>query len=193
MFALAFHEFAHAWMASKCGDNTAAKMGRLTLNPMAHLDVMGSLMILFVGFGWAKPVPVDSRNLRDPRKDMMKIAAAGPLSNLLLAMLAGMAWRLLGGINFLLDTNFPVLIFYFTQINIALAVFNLIPVSPLDGSQIFSGYLMKTNPELALKIQSYGPQVLFGLILFGYVTGFSILWLVMKPFVNFFMLLFIGG
>ena len=193
MFALSFHEFAHAWMASKCGDNTAARMGRLTLNPMAHLDVMGSLMILFVGFGWAKPVPVDSRNLRDPRKDMMKVAAAGPLSNLLLAMLAGMAWRLLGGINFLLDTSFPVLIFYFTQINIALAVFNLIPVSPLDGSQIFSGYLMKTNPELALKIQSYGPQVLFGLILFGYVTGFSILWLVMKPFVNFFMLLFIGG
>ena len=193
MFALSFHEFAHAWMASKCGDNTAARMGRLTLNPMAHLDVMGSLMILFVGFGWAKPVPVDSRNLRDPRVDMMKVAAAGPISNLLLAMLAGMAWRLLGGINFLLDTNFPVLIFYFTQINIALAVFNLIPVSPLDGSQIFSGYLMKTNPELALKIQSYGPQVLFGLILFGYVTGFSILWLVMKPFVNFFMLLFIGG
>ena len=193
MFALSFHEFAHAWMASKCGDNTAARMGRLTLNPMAHLDVMGSLMILFVGFGWAKPVPVDSRNLGDPRKDMMKVAAAGPLSNLLLAMLAGMAWRLLGGINFLLDTNFPVLIFYFTQINIALAVFNLIPVSPLDGSQIFSGYLMKTNPELALKIQSYGPQVLFGLILFGYVTGFSILWLVMKPFVNFFMLLFIGS
>lgn len=193
MFALSFHEFAHAWMASKCGDNTAAKMGRLTLNPMAHLDVMGSLMILFVGFGWAKPVPVDSRNLRDPRKDMMKVAAAGPLSNLLLAMLAGMAWRLLGGINFLLDTNFPVLIFYFTQINIALAVFNLIPVSPLDGSQIFSGYLMKTNPELAWKIQSYGPQVLFGLILFGYVTGFSILWFIMKPFVNFFMLLFIGG
>ena len=193
MFALSFHEFAHAWMASKCGDNTAAKMGRLTLNPMAHLDVMGSLMILFVGFGWAKPVPVDSRNLRDPRKDMMKVAAAGPLSNLLLAMLAGMAWRLLGGTNLLSDTNFPVLIFYFTQINIALAVFNLIPVSPLDGSQIFSGYLMKTNPELAWKIQSYGPQVLFGLILFGYVTGFSILWLVMKPFVNFFMLLFIGG
>ena len=193
MFALSFHEFAHAWMASKCGDNTAARMGRLTLNPMAHLDVMGSLMILFVGFGWAKPVPVDSRNLRDPRKDMMKVAAAGPLSNLLLAMLAGMAWRLLGGTNFLLDTNFPVLIFYFTQINIALAVFNLIPVSPLDGSQIFSGYLMKTNPELALKIQSYGRQVLFGIILFGYVTGFSILWLIMKPFVNFFMLLFIGG
>ena len=193
MFALSFHEFAHAWMASKCGDDTAARMGRLTLNPIAHLDVMGSMMILFVGFGWAKPVPVDSRNLRDPRRDMMKVAAAGPISNLLLAMLAGMIWRLLGGTGLFSNSNFPVLIFYFTQINIALAVFNLIPVSPLDGSQIFSGYLMKTNPQLAWKIQSYGPQVLFGLILFGYVTGFSILWLIMKPFVNFFMLLFIGG
>ena len=193
MFALSFHEFAHAWMASKCGDDTAARMGRLTINPIAHLDVMGSMMILFVGFGWAKPVPVDSRNLRDPRKDMMKVAAAGPISNLLLAMLAGMVWRLLGGTGLFSNSNFPVLIFYFTQINIALAVFNLIPVSPLDGSQIFSGYLMKTNPQLAWKIQSYGPQVLFGLILFGYVTGFSILWLIMKPFVNFFMLLFIGG
>ena len=192
MFALSFHEFAHAWMASKCGDDTAARMGRLTLNPMAHLDVMGSMMILFVGFGWAKPVPVDSRNLRDPRKDMMKVAAAGPISNLLLAMLAGMVWRLLGGTGLFSNSNFPVLIFYFTQINIALAVFNLIPVSPLDGSQIFSGYLMKTNPQLAWKIQSYGPQVLFGLILFGYVTGFSILSLIMKPFINFFMLLFIG-
>ena len=77
-------------------------------------------------------------------------------------------------------------------INTALAVFNLLPVAPLDGSQIFSGYLMKTNPQLAWKIQSYGPQVLFGLILFGYITGFSILSLAMKPFVNFFMLLFIG-
>ena len=123
----------------------------------------------------------------------MKVAAAGPISNLLLAMSAGMVWRLLGGTGLFSNSNFPVLIFYFTQINIALAVFNLIPVSPLDGSQIFSGYLMKTNPQLAWKIQSYGPQVLFGLILFGYVTGFSILWLIMKPFVNFFMLLFIGG
>ena len=192
MFALSFHEFAHAWMASKCGDSTAARMGRLTLNPMAHLDVMGSMMILFVGFGWAKPVPVDGRNLRNPRTDMMKVAAAGPLSNLLLAMIAGMVFRLLSGAGLLSEAIY-LLIIYFTQINIALAVFNLIPVAPLDGSQIFSGYLMRTNPQLAWKIQSYGPQVLFGLILFGYITGFSILWLFMRPFVNFFMILFLGG
>ena len=191
MFALSFHEFAHAWMAEKCGDSTAAKMGRLTLNPMAHLDMMGSLMILFVGFGWAKPVPVDGRNLKNPRTDMMKVAAAGPVSNLLLAMVAGMVLRFMNGTGLLTDSIF-ILLIYFTRINIALAVFNLIPVAPLDGSQIFSGYLMKTNPQLAWKIQTYGPQVLFGLILFGYFTGFSILWLVMEPFVSFFMLLFAG-
>ena len=175
----------------KCGDSTAARMGRLTLNPMAHLDMMGSLMILFVGFGWAKPVPVDGRNLRNPRTDMMKVAAAGPVSNLLLAMVAGMVLRFMNGTGLLTDSIF-ILLIYFTRINIALAVFNLIPVAPLDGSQIFSGYLMKTNPQLAWKIQTYGPQVLFGLILFGYFTGFSILWLVMEPFVSFFMLLFAG-
>ena len=191
MFALSFHEFAHAWMAEKCGDNTAARMGRLTLNPMAHLDMMGSLMILFVGFGWAKPVPVDARNLRNPRTDMMKVAAAGPVSNLLLAMVAGMVLRFMNGTGLLTDSIF-ILLIYFTRINIALAVFNMIPIAPLDGSQIFSGYLMKHNPELAWKIQAYGPQVLFGLILFGYFTGFSIIWMVMEPFVSFFMLLFAG-
>ena len=188
LFALVFHEFSHGWVAYKLGDPTAKHQGRLTLNPLAHLDPFGSMMILFVGFGWAKPVPVDSRYLANPRVDMMKIAFAGPASNLLLAFIGGILLRITGYMGPL--TSMLIL---FTQINISLAVFNMIPIPPLDGSQIFSGYLMKTNPELALKIQSYGPQVLFGLILFGYVTGFSILWLVMKPFVNFFMLLFIGG
>ena len=201
MFALSFHEFAHAWMAEKCGDSTAARMGRLTLNPMAHLDMMGSLMILFVGFGWAKPVPVDGRNLRNPRTDMMKVAAAGPIANLLLALVGGLFIRsfflkehvlmALSGLD-VPNQQLIILFWFFTQINIALAVFNMIPIVPLDGSQIFSGYLMKTNPQLAWKIQSYGPQVLFGLILFGIITGFSIIWLVMGPFVNFFMLLFAG-
>ena len=191
MFALSFHEFAHAWMAAKCGDTTAARMGRLSLNPMAHLDMMGSLMILFVGFGWAKPVPVDTRFLQNPRTDMMKVAAAGPVANLILALIGGLILRFLNGTGLLTESIF-VLLLYFTRINIALAVFNMIPVAPLDGSQIFSGWLMKTNPQLAWKIQSYGPQVLFGLILFGYITGFSIIWLVMEPFVSFFMMIFSG-
>ena len=112
MFALSFHEFAHAWMASRCGDNTAARMGRLTLNPMAHLDIMGSLMILFVGFGWAKPVPVDGRYLRNPRVDMMKVAAAGPISNLLLAFIAGMLLRFLNGTGFLTEAILILLLYF---------------------------------------------------------------------------------
>ena len=191
IFALSFHEFAHAWMAYKCGDNTAARMGRLSMNPIAHLDPMGSLMILFVGFGWAKPVPVDSRLLRNPRTDMMKVAAAGPIANLILAFGSGLLLRILSPVG-LLPESIVVLMYYFTRINITLAVFNMIPVAPLDGSQIFSGYLMKHNPQLAWKIQSYGPQVLFGLILFGYLTGFSVIWFLMRPFVNFFMFVFAG-
>ena len=135
MFALSFHEFAHAWMASKCGDKTAESLGRLTLNPIAHLDPIGSLMILFVGFGWAKPVPVDGGRLKNPRIDMMKIAAAGPISNLLLAMIAGLSLRFLNNIQLLNDSLFLILI-YFTRINISLAIFNLIPVAPLDLSLI---------------------------------------------------------
>ena len=107
MFALSFHEFSHAWMAKKCGDNTAANLGRLSLNPMAHLDPIGSIMILFVGFGWAKPVPVDSSYLNNPRTDMMKIAAAGPISNLLLAFIAGLIFRISG----IIDLNLDYLLF----------------------------------------------------------------------------------
>ena len=93
LFALVFHEFSHAWIANKLGDPTARYAGRLTLNPIAHLDPIGGLMILFVGFGWAKPVPVDPRYLKNPREDMMKIAFAGPASNLLLAFIAGSILR----------------------------------------------------------------------------------------------------
>ena len=191
IFALSFHEYAHAWMANRLGDNTAARMGRLTLNPMAHLDPMGSMMILFVGFGWAKPVPVDPRFLGNPRTDMMKVAAAGPLANFILAFCGGMILRSLNGSG-LLNEAILIMLLYFIQMNIVLAVFNLIPIAPLDGSQIFSGYLARTNPDLAWKIQTYGPQVLFGVILLGYLTGFSIIWMIMRPFVSFFMLLFAG-
>ena len=138
LFALVFHEFSHGWVAYKLGDPTAKHQGRLTLNPIAHLDPFGSLMILFVGFGWAKPVPVDSRYLANPRVDMMKIAFAGPASNLLLALISGILIRLTGYMGPL--TSMLIL---FTQINISLAVFNMIPIPPLDGSQIFSGLMIR--------------------------------------------------
>ena len=187
LFALVFHEFSHGWVANKLGDPTAKNQGRLTLNPLAHLDPFGSLMILFVGFGWAKPVPVDSRYLANPRKDMMKIAFAGPASNLLLALVGGLIIRLTGYVD-----TFTSMLILFTQINISLAVFNMIPIPPLDGSQIFSGIMIQRNPQLVMQLQIYGPQILMGLILFGMFSGVSIIWAVMSPFVNFFMFLFAG-
>ena len=187
LFALVFHEFSHGWVANKLGDPTAKNQGRLTLNPIAHLDPIGSMMILFVGFGWAKPVPVDSRYLANPRKDMMKIAFAGPASNLLLAFLGGILIRLTGYAGPL--TSMLIL---FTQINISLAVFNMIPIPPLDGSQIFSGIMIRRNPQLVMQLQMYGPQILMGLILFGMFTGISIIWAFMSPFVSFFMFVFAG-
>ena len=188
LFALSFHEFAHGWVANKLGDPTAKYQGRLTLNPVAHLDPVGSLMILFVGFGWAKPVPVDSRYLANPRTDMMKIAFAGPASNLLLAFIGGTLLRIIG---FKMDP-YSTILNYFTIINISLAVFNMIPIPPLDGSQVFSGIMIRKNPQLVMNLQMYGPQILLGLILFGMFTGVSIIWIVMSPFVNFFYILFSG-
>ena len=187
VFALVFHEFSHAWVANKLGDPTARYSGRLTLNPLAHLDPFGSLMILFVGFGWAKPVPVDSRYLANPRVDMMKIAIAGPAANLLLAFVGGTIIR-----TGLVDGSITLMILLFTQINIMLAVFNMIPIPPLDGSQIFSGIMSRKNPELVYKLQMYGPQILLGLIMIGYFTKISPIWIVMSPFVNFFLFLFAG-
>ena len=187
VFSLVFHEFSHAWVANKLGDPTARYSGRLTLNPLAHLDPFGSLMILFVGFGWAKPVPVDSRYLANPRVDMMKIAFAGPAANLLLAFVGGTIIR-----SGLVSGSIILMILLFTQINIMLAVFNMIPIPPLDGSQIFSGIMSRKNPELVYKLQMYGPQILLGLIMIGYFTKISPIWIVMSPFVNFFLFLFAG-
>ena len=187
LFALVFHEVAHGWVANKLGDPTAKYAGRLTLNPIAHLDMFGSLMILFVGFGWAKPVPVDSRYLANPRIDMMKIAFAGPAANLLLAFITGILIRATGYLG-----PFTTMMIMFTQINIMLAVFNMIPIPPLDGSQIFSGMMIRSNPDLVMKLQIYGPQILMGLILFGMFTSFSPIWMIISPFVNFFMYLFAG-
>ena len=187
VFALVFHEFSHAWVANKLGDPTARYSGRLTLNPLAHLDPFGSLMILFVGFGWAKPVPVDSRYLANPRVDMMKIAFAGPAANLLLAFVGGTIIR-----TGLFSGSITLMLLLFTQINIMLAVFNMIPIPPLDGSQIFSSIMMRRYPELVYKLQMYGPQILLGLIMIGYFTRISPIWIVISPFVNFFLFLFAG-
>ena len=189
IFSLCVHEFSHGYVAYLLGDNTAAHAGRLTLNPLNHLDPIGSLMILFVGFGWAKPVPISpylsARKLR-------LVAFAGPASNLILALLSGLIIRYCNSFNINLDENIWQAIQFFLLINISLAVFNMIPIAPLDGSQIFRTILFKDNPDLAVKFQVYGPQVLFALILFGIITGHSIIWAIMKPFISFFVYIFSG-
>ena len=192
IFSLCFHEFSHGYIAYKLGDHTAARNGRLTLNPKAHLDLIGSLMILFVGFGWAKPVPVNPVNFSNPRIDMMKVAFAGPASNLILAFTGGLIMRLVNIVGLLQSEMFIQTLYFFIFINISLAVFNMIPVAPLDGSQIFGNMISKNNPELAWKLQMYGPKILMGVILIGMVTPFSVLGFLMMPFVKIFMYLFTG-
>ena len=192
IFSLCFHEFSHGYIAYKLGDHTAARNGRLTLNPLAHLDPIGSLMILFVGFGWAKPVPVNPVNFSNPRVDMMKVAFAGPASNLILAFTGGLIMRLFNFVGIMQSEMFIQTLYLFIFINISLAVFNMIPVAPLDGSQIFGNMISKNNPELAWKLQMYGPKILMGIILIGMVTPFSILRFLMMPFVKIFMYLFTG-
>ena len=190
VFSLSFHEFAHAWMAYKLGDDTAARLGRLTLNPMAHLDPVGSIALLLMGFGWAKPVPVDSRYLNNPRYDMVKVAAAGPLSNLLLAVLSAISLRILLTSGFV-SPEIKTFLIIFMQINITLAVFNLLPISPLDGSQILTPFIEKHFGSLMVyKMEMYGPRVLFFVIIFSMVTGIHIFSLVISPIFNFFLFIF---
>ena len=192
VFSLCFHEFSHGYIAYRLGDHTAKRNGRLTLNPLAHLDPVGSLMILFVGFGWAKPVPVNPINFANPRIDMMKVAFAGPASNLVLAFIAGLINRYASYNDFFNSVILEHTLFFFIFINIALAVFNMLPVAPLDGSQIFGNMISKNNPELAWKLQMYGPKILMLAILIGVLTPFSLLGTIMNPFIKFFMYLFAG-
>ena len=190
VFSLSFHEFAHAWMAYRLGDRTAAQMGRLTLNPISHLDPVGSIALLLMGFGWAKPVPVDSRYLKNPKEDMVKVAAAGPISNIILAIVAALVLRLLFSTDFLTN-SIKTFFIIFMQINITLAVFNLLPVSPLDGSQILSPFLEKKfGPEIVWKMQLYGPRILFFIILFSMMTDIHIFSFVINPIFNLFIFIF---
>ncbi len=180
LLALTVHEYSHGLVADKLGDNTARLQGRLTLNPLAHLDIIGTILIFLVGFGWAKPVPVNMRNLKDPQRDMMLIALAGPASNLLMALIAGMVLR---SWHPDFSSNAAPLMIIVLQllklsivINVALAVFNMIPLPPLDGSRVVYGLLPYDKAITYSKIEPYGVMILFGLFFFGGQVFSSVLW-----------------
>lgn len=163
--ALPFHECAHAWVASKLGDNTARNMGRISLNPMRHLDPVGSILLLLFGFGWARPVPINPRNFSNPKRGMAISSLAGPVSNLLLAFIALIFYKvciycsLIYGANLI---SFSKILAYYVMINIGLAVFNLIPIPPLDGSRIATLFL---SNRTYFKIMQYERYIFIGLAL----------------------------
>ena len=193
IIAFTIHEFAHAWAADRFGDSTPRINGRLTLNPLSHLDPIGSLMLLLVGFGWAKPVPVNPYTLRShSRSALMWVALAGPLSNFILALLSGIPFQagLLSwsDVYASLSTQralFPTpagFLFDFMTINLVLALFNLIPIPPLDGDKIADFFMPDSWRRATAQIRPYGPMILILVFMVGPSFGVDLLgWIVRKP------------
>ena len=187
--AISIHEAAHAWAADRLGDPTARFSGRLTLNPFAHLDPLGTLMLFLFGFGWGKPVPVDYYNLRQPRRDAALISLAGPLSNLVLAIFISLVWRL--GI-YLSPPSGQILSFFFLpllQLNLILGVFNLLPLNPLDGGKILTGLLPSPQSEAVERFLESYSLILLILLFLPLFGGYSLLDFIISPLVNFFQAL----
>jgi len=195
--AITIHEFSHAVVANGLGDSTAKQLGRLSLNPLKHLDPSGTVMILLAGFGWGKPVPVNPYRLAHGATGTSLVAAAGPFSNLAVAFLLaipiklgileytgfgiyGIADLISGG---LLD-GLSVLVTLIISLNILLAVFNLIPLAPLDGSRVLEGFIPREHSDSYARIQQYGPVILIGVIMLDYALGLGILRTVIGPVIT---------
>lgn len=180
VFSLTIHELSHALVADKLGDPTARSMGRLSLNPLHHLDPLGTLMLILVHFGWAKPVPVDSYNLSHPRRDETLIALAGPGSNFIIAIILSIVLRFLPLNQLVISLFFTVI-----SINVMLAVFNLLPIPPLDGSKLFLNLLpVDTALQWEHAFDRYG-FFLLAALLFLPVGGSNIISLILSPIIQF--------
>ncbi|MGM0542128.1 MAG: site-2 protease family protein [Pseudomonadota bacterium] len=177
IFAITLHEVAHGWAASKFGDQTARMLGRLTLNPIKHIDPIGTIVVpvvlLVMGgfvFGWAKAVPIDTRNFKNPSRDMAWVAVAGPTANLIMAI----AWAVVTKIGFMLQVSTPEvgLFMVYTgiagvSINLILLVLNLLPIPPLDGSRVVSAFLSKKMAWQYNRLESFGFIIIVGLMIMG--------------------------
>jgi Zn-dependent protease len=182
---LSIHEYAHGKVAQLQGDNTAGDLGRLTLNPLAHIDPIGTVLVPLVllvssggriGFGWARPVPIDPRNFRSPRQGVLLVSLAGPAANVGLAFAAGVVLMLIGrGAADGLMQSFRLILDSVVLINLYLAFFNLIPIPPLDGSGVLSAILPIEYARKYDRLARYGPLLLIGLIALGGIGGVSII------------------
>lgn len=176
IISLSVHEAAHAWTADRLGDPTARMLGRLTLNPLAHIDWIGTVLFPLIAIysgvpllGWAKPVPVNGHNLRHPRRDFAIVAAAGPISNLLQAIVASMLLMIVPGGDTVGGggTTAADFLLRFMVLNVMLAVFNMIPVPPLDGGNVLAGILPERAAQLVDALRPYGFMILYALLLTG--------------------------
>lgn len=187
---IAVHESAHAWAADKLGDPTPRLAGRISLNPLRHIDISGLLFMLFFGFGWGKPVMFDPYNLAHPRQDAAKIAFAGPLSNLIFALLLSILYRLF---NFMAIPLISTIGYYvlppFIMLNLTLAIFNLIPIHPLDGYNIVAGILSERQADDWAGLRRYG--MIFLLLLIFPIGTHSMLDSIMQPLLRILIPLFI--
>lgn len=175
LLALTVHEYAHGWVAYKLGDPTAKAAGRLTFNPLSHLDVIGTVALLLFHFGWAKPVPVDPRYFRDPRRAMVWVAAAGPGANIALAFVLGILQRTLVESGIIGFYSIPHIIIGFTVfINLMLAFFNMLPIPPLDGSKVVAGLLPLQYLERWIQFERSGWIIIIGLFFIGSMTGIPV-------------------
>ncbi|RKZ34662.1 site-2 protease family protein [bacterium] len=189
LMALTIHEYAHGRMAYELGDPTAARAGRLTLNPISHLDPVGTIALFLFHIGWAKPVPINPYFFRKPRRDMILVSVAGPGANFVLAIFAGLILKIFTKFG-MAHGHALNIILYTMDINVILGMFNLIPVPPLDGSKILFSIANLRNSTVFL-LERFGPMILLAIIVLGSLSRFNILWLFISPALILFRAIFL--